>query len=158
MYDFDLDKEFFEEFEESEIKDSDVKVKASLIKRSAHMELELDIEGRVLIMCDRCLEDYWQDIESTNKMLLKFGKNWDEVDDEVIMIPADESSLDLRQILYEFAHLALPIQRVHYESANGESECDPLMLAKLDQHTIDKEENIDPRWKELGKLKDGLKN
>ncbi len=158
VYDFDIDKEFFEEFEESEIKDSDIKVKANLIKRSAHMELELDLKGRVLIMCDRCLGDYWQDIESINKMLLKFGKDWDEVDDEVITIPADESNLNLNQIIYEFVNLALPIQRIHYESAEGESECDPIMLEKLDEHTIDKEENIDPRWKELGKLREGLKN
>lgn len=158
IYDFDVTREFFEKFEESEIKDSELKVVASLLKRSAHMELELELEGRVLIMCDRCLGDYWQDIESSFHMLLKFGENWEEINDELIMIPADESNLDISQFIYEFAHLSLPMQRLHYESENGKSECDPLMIEKLEKHINDKEESIDPRWKELGKLKDGLKN
>ncbi|MDX1314350.1 MAG: DUF177 domain-containing protein [Eudoraea sp.] len=158
LYDFEVDKDFFADFEESEINDGRLKVNAVLVKRSAHMELELLVSGEALIICDRCLEEYWEEIESTQKLLVKFGEDWEEVDDEVLTIPHGESRLDLSQFIYEFAHLALPMQRFHPESESGESTCNPVMLERLEEHTTEKEDNIDPRWKELGKLKDGLKN
>ena len=107
-------------------------------------------------MCDRCLEDYKQDLESSNGMLIKFGPDWEEVDDEVLTIPHVESRLDLSKLIYEFIHLALPMQRVHQTTDEGKNECDPEMLKKLEEHTTDSEENIDPRWKDLGKLKDSI--
>jgi len=158
LYDFDIDREFFTEYEGSEIKESDLKVRTILIKRSAHMELKVILEGRVKIVCDRCLEDFWQEVESEDSLLIKYGDQWEEVDDEVVMIPHGESSFDLSQFIYEFAHLALPVQRIHPDDNNGESKCDPLMMDKLKDYLPDKEENIDPRWKELGKLKSVLKN
>ena len=157
-YDFEVDRDFFESYEKAEIRESDLKIRAILVKRSAHMELTVALEGRVMIECDRCLENYWQKVESENILLIKFGDQWEEVDDEVVMIPYGESSFDLSQFIYEFAHLALPMQRVHPEDDNGESTCDPGMMEKLRSHSGGSEENIDPRWKDLGKLKDGLVN
>ena len=122
------------------------------------MELELNLRGDVLILCDRCLENYWQKIEVINTMLVKFGEEWDEADDEVLSIPLGESYIELGQLIYEFAHLALPLQRVHPDNKSGESTCNSEMLEQLDKHSAEKEENIDPRWKDLVKLKEGLKN
>jgi uncharacterized protein len=158
IYDFDADRDFFEGIDETEIRECDLKIRTILVKRSAHMELTVALEGRVMITCDRCLEDYWQEVESKNVLLIKYGDQWDEVDDEVVMIPNGESSFDMSQFIYEFTHLALPVQRIHPDDENGESTCDPVMLEKLMDHLPDSEDNIDPRWKELGKLKDGLKN
>ena len=122
------------------------------------MELELEIKGEVMIMCDRCLDDYWQELDTKYKMLVKFGEDWDEVDDEVLTIPHGESRLELSQFIFEFAHLALPLQKIHPNNKSGNSTCNPEMLKRLEKHSIEKEENIDPRWKDLGKLKDGLTN
>ena len=86
IYDFDVDKDFFVDFEESTIGLSRLKVEAVLIKRSAHMELEIALSGEVSTMCDRCLDDYWQIINFTNRLLVKFGEDWEDVDDEVLTI------------------------------------------------------------------------
>ncbi len=158
LYDFDIDRDFFGSYDRSEIKECDIKIRAILVKRSAHMELTIAIGGRVMIACDRCLEDYWQEIESKDTLLIKYGDQWEEVDDEVVMIPYGENSFELSQFIYEFAHLALPMQRIHPDNKNGESSCDPIMMEKLNEHLPERDDNIDPRWKELGKLKDGLKN
>lgn len=157
LYDFDVDRDFFESYEGSEIKECELKIGTILVKRSTHMELTITVGGRVMIVCDRCLEDYWQEIESKNRLLIKYGNQWEEVDDEVVMIPFGESSIDLSQFIYEFAHLAIPMHRVHPENENGESTCDPLMIERLREHLPERDENIDPRWENLGKLKDGLK-
>jgi uncharacterized metal-binding protein YceD (DUF177 family) len=156
LYDFDIDRDFFEAYDNSEISKCEINITANLVKRSAHMELTIKVGGRVMIVCDRCLEDYWQEIESNNVLLVKYGDQWEEVDDEVVMIPYGESSFDLSQFIYEFAHLALPIQRVHPDDKNGESGCDPLMIEKLREHLPEPDNRTDPRWKELGKLRGGL--
>ena len=120
-YRFDIDNKFFELFEESEIKEGKLIAEVELDKRSSHYDLRFSISGRVLVSCDRCLEMYFQDIEAENRILFRSGKRWDEDDPDLITIPADEYELDLNQYLYEFIHLALPLQRIHPDDENGKS-------------------------------------
>ncbi len=91
-------------------------------------------------------------VECENRLLVKFGDTRDDSDPDIITIPRDEHELDLKQYFYEFIHLALPIQRIHPDDAEGNSTCDPVMLQKLKEHLIEEEIKIDPRWDELKKL------
>jgi len=153
IYDFDINKEFFEKFEESEVKEGDIKASVEAEKRATHIVLNIRISGRIRICCDRCLEMFYFPVECENRLLVKFGKTSDDSDPEILTIPVDEHELELNQYFYEFIHLALPIQRVHPDDKNGESTCDPDMLKKLKEHIIFEEENkTDPRWEELKKL------
>jgi uncharacterized metal-binding protein YceD (DUF177 family) len=95
---------------------------------------------------------YDHPVECENRLLVKFGTGKDESDPEIITLPRDEDELDLRQYLYEYIHLALPIQRIHPDDAKGESTCDPSMLLKLKEHLVVEEIKSDPRWDELKKL------
>jgi uncharacterized protein len=152
LYDFEIGNKFFEEFEESEIKEGNLSVNVELDKRSSHFDLIVKIQGEVRISCDRCLEMYFQSIICENRLVVKFGKEWDDRDPDIITLPADEHELDIKQYLYEFIHLALPIQRVHPADKTGVSPCNPEMLKKLNQHIVNKEKENDPRWDELKKL------
>ncbi len=157
-YEFEIGGEFFEDFEKSEIEAGKLKAVVTLVKRSAHMELNMRIEGYVKLTCNRCLEEYKQEVETSGNMLIKFGEQWEEVDDEVVMIPFGEDKLDIRQFIYEFIHLGLPLGRYHPDDEYGNSTCDPGMLEKLEQHKSEQEDIIDPRWGDLSKLKEGLEN
>jgi uncharacterized protein len=152
LYDFEIGNKFFEEFEESEIKEANLSAGIELDKRSSHFDLIIKIKGVVRICCDRCLEMFLQPINCENRLLVKFGKKWDDTNPDIITIPADENELDLKQYLYEFIHLALPIQRVHPGDKPGKNFCNPDMLKKLNQHILNKEKENDPRWDELKKL------
>jgi uncharacterized protein len=152
LYDFEIGKEFFEDFEESEIKEGNLSASIELDKRSSHFDLIFKIRGEVRICCDRCLEMFLHPIECDNRLLVKFGVKWDENDPEIITVPADEHELNIKQYLYEFIYLALPIQRIHPENENGESTCDPEMIKMLQQHIVNEEKMNDPRWDELKKL------
>jgi uncharacterized protein len=151
-YDFEINNKFFELFEESEIKEGDLKVTAELDKRSTHYDLVIRIEGMVRIDCDRCLEMYNQPVICENRLLIKPGKTRDESEADMLTIPADEYELDLSQYIYEFVHLALPLKRTHPFDKKGNSTCDPAMLQKLSEHVVYVEKKIDPRWDELKKL------
>jgi uncharacterized metal-binding protein YceD (DUF177 family) len=151
-YDFEINKEFFEQFEESEVKEGNLKAVIEADKRSTHIDLVIRIRGDVRISCDRCLGVFSQTIDCENRLLIKFGKVHDESDPDIITMPADENELDLRQYFYEYIVLALPIQRVHPNDKNGKSTCNPEMLKKLKEHIVNEENGTDPRWDELKKL------
>ena len=151
-YDFEIDIEFFDLFEESEIREGTLKAVVEADKRSSHMDLNIRIIGTVMISCDRCLEIFSFPVQSENRLVVKFGRTHEETDTDIITIPADEYELDLKQYFYEYILLALPIQRIHPADRNGKSTCDPEMLEKLKEHVVAEEEKSDPRWDELKKL------
>lgn len=150
--DFEIKKEFFEQFEESEIKEGSLVANIEMDKRSTHLDLEIRITGSVRICCDRCLEMFSQPVVSENRLLVKFGKNEEENDPDLLFLAVDENELDLKQHIYEYIYLALPIKRVHPNDENGNSTCDPEMLKKLKEHMVDEDPETDPRWDELKKL------
>lgn len=151
-YDFEINKEFFEEYEESEVKEGSLRAIIDADKRSSHIDLAIKIEGVVTIPCDRCLEEYSLPLSCENRLLVRFGKTLDDIDPDLIVVPAEEYELDLKQYFYEYILLALPIQRVHPDDRNGKSTCDQEMLDKLKEHIVSDENEIDPRWDELKKL------
>jgi uncharacterized metal-binding protein YceD (DUF177 family) len=150
--DFEIDKEFFEQFEEAEVKEGSLIANIEMDKRTTHIDLIIRVSGSVRVSCDRCLEMFSQPVSSENRILVKFGKSIDDIDPDIISVSADENELDLHQQLYEFIMLALPIKRVHPADKKGRSTCDPVMLKKLEELIIEEEKENDPRWDELKKL------
>jgi uncharacterized protein len=151
-YDFEINKKFFDQFEESEIKEGSLNAVVEADKLTTHINLTVRIKGSVNISCDRCLEAFKQPVNCENRLLVKFGRVSNNGDPDIITLPADENELDLRQYFYEYILLALPIKRVHPADKSGKSACDPEMLKKLKEHIADNEMINDPRWDELKKL------
>ncbi len=149
---FEVDNEYFENFDESEIKEGSLSVVAELEKRSSLLELEVTISGYVKICCDRCLDMFAFPLECTNSIIVKNGTGHDESDPDLIILSMNEKELDLKQYIYEFIYLALPIRRVHPPGSDGKSTCDPEMIRKLQEHIVEEERIKDPAWDELKKL------
>jgi uncharacterized protein len=149
---FEIGEEFFEEFEESEVKEGSLIANVEMDKRSSHIDMSVRISGNVKVCCDRCLGMFSYPVACTNRLLVKFGKSLEVSDPDIITLPVDEQELDLKQHIYEYILLSLPIKRVHPDDKFGKSTCDPLMLKKLEELIVDKESENDPRWDELKKL------
>ncbi|HUW92912.1 MAG TPA: DUF177 domain-containing protein [Bacteroidales bacterium] len=152
-YDFSIGYDFFEPFKESEIRTGVIRADVVLEKRSTHLELLITISGSAEVVCDRCLERFPIQLSCTNKLFVKQGKEWNDSDPDMIIMPVDEYQFDLSQFFYEFIHLALPIKRTHPDDARGKSTCDPEMIRKLAGHLVTGKEISDPRWDELKKLR-----
>jgi uncharacterized protein len=151
-YNFEIGETFFAQFKGSEITEANLNVNVEMDKHSSHIDFRIKISGNVEINCDRCLEVYSQPVECENRLLAKLESRWDDDDPDILTIPSDENELDIKQYLYEFILLSLPLQRVHPVDANGRSTCNPDMLKKINEHSVNVEKNIDPRWDELKKL------
>ena len=151
-YEFEIGNHFFGSFEESEIKRGELRAVVVLQKCSTHIELDIVINGKAEVMCDRCLEAFYMPVSTANRLFIRQGREWDESDPDMITMPLDEHEIDLSQFFYEYIHLALPIKRIHPDDSDGNSTCNPDMIRKLNDLLVHGEEETDPRWDDLKKL------
>jgi len=151
-YDFKIGDDFFEAFEGSEIKKGEFRATVVLEKRTTHIELDIMINGRAEVVCDRCLDTFYLPVSSANRLFVKQGREWEEADPDMVTMPLDEHEIDLSQFFYEYIHLALPLKRIHPDDSKGRTTCNSEMIRKLEAHLMTGEGNSDPRWDELKKL------
>lgn len=157
-FDFETKEKFFEHFENSPVNIGDVAVKVTLEKRSTFLKIRLKLKGWVELTCDRCLGEYRQKVKNKAEVLVKFSEVEQEDDVDVMWVSPEEHRLNLAQLIYEYIALAIPLKRVHPDDENGKSLCDTEMLNKINNYTPtgeepNEEEDIDPRWEALKKLK-----
>jgi len=139
VLDWTIDGGFFAMYERSEINDASIDVQLTLMKHSRFLELHFVLAGWAEVNCDRCLDPLKLEIASDARLFVNFGGHdgEDEPDeDDVIVLPYGEERLDVAQYLYEYAHLSLPIRKVHPEDANGQSACNAVMINKLNQYLV----------------------
>ena len=139
-FDWAIDGSFFESYELSEISYAYIDVQLTLVKRSHFLELDFVFDGWVEVNCDRCLEPMKLDMASKARMYVKFddcaGEDSSDDDLDVIVLSHDQDRLDVAQYLYEYAHLSLPIRRVHPDDVNGCSACNADMIRTLEQYLV----------------------
>ena len=111
-------KEFFDSFENDEIFDADLQVRILVEKSGRYIGVDCDVEGEVTVECDRCLDMVDMPIETHISLSVKFGdeeasERVQEGEREVVFVKEDDAVLDMSQIIYDYACLALPMQRTH---------------------------------------------
>lgn len=130
-YDFELSGVFFEAFEGSEIQECELSLRVELMKASGSYDISFVLSGMVKVVCDRCLGEYLQSIESINRLIVKIGEEYDDSNPELLIIPASMKKLDISQYIYEYSHLSLPLRKVHPSGPDGKSTCDPDMIRRI---------------------------
>lgn len=154
-FDYQIDKAFFEHFEYEDFNEVALEVKVSLEKKSTLLELHFDISGTVNINCDLTNEPYDQVIDTSFDLVVKFGDDYNDENEDILVIPHGAFEFNIEQYIYELTVLAVPLKRVHPGVADG--TLDSEILRKLEElspkEADDKEnEDIDPRWNTLKKL------
>lgn len=159
QFEFLAEDWFFEQLENSLIARGAVKVKMEMDKKSTHLGLFFTLEGSVGEVCDRCSVDYDQSVSGEFKMFVKFGDAYEDVDDELIIIPRGDHELDVAQMVYEFIGLSIPLRKVPCEVLNDTSMCDKAVLDRIAGEAMDtdEEDNSTSPFKDiLGGLKDRM--
>lgn len=147
---FDIGDTFFDGFNDTEIKHANVVAEVLLNKKVNLLEFEFKLNGDIMVICDRCLEEFSIPVAYTTKLFVKFGEENEEQTDEIIVLSFNEHEFDLKQYLFEFIHLSLPYRRVHPNDKKGKSLCNKEMLKKLKEYVVrGDDQTIDPRWDNL---------
>ncbi len=149
-YHFDMDDSFFECFEKSEIREARIRFELLMEKTGSMLVLDFNICGKVKLFCDRCSGVYWQDINSSDRLFIKFGDSHYEQTDKIIVISQNETHFDVSQYVYEFIHLNLPSRRLHPGGKRKADNCDPEVLKKLNELLV----TTDKQGKPVGGVKD----
>ena len=154
-FDYTIENKFFESFGYNEFNDVSIRLHVVLNIMSTMMELEMQAEGSVNVECDTTGEPYDQKISGSLELVVKFGDEYNDENDEILIIPHSEHRLNIAQYVYEMLVLAVPQKRVHPGVLDGTLES--VALKKLEElhpkEIREDKERIDPRWDELKKLR-----
>ena len=128
-YAYDLDRKFFEAIDGDEVRKGNVKVMVTVKRTSSTFEFDFELKGVVQVPCTRCLDDMNQEVDTRNRLIVKFGKEYSEESDEIVVIPEEEGEINIAWFLYEFVALCIPIKHVH-----PAGECNRAVSSKLRKH------------------------
>ena len=137
-FEYHLDNDFFGMIGEEEIQKGDIKCKVTVAKTSKQSELNFELEGKVVVECDRCLEEMDQPIKTTGHLIVRFGKEFKDDGDDIVIIPEEQGFINISWFLYEFVTLAIPIKHVHPYGL-----CNKNMSKKLREHLAVDAEDVD---------------
>jgi len=157
QFEFEINKKFFDDFGFDEYNDVNIKVSLVLEKKSTMLELAFKHKGTVNVPCDVSNEDFDLAVKGKLALLVKFGDEYNDDNDEILILPHGEHQVDVSQYIYEMIVLSVPTKRVHPGIKDGSVAVEILdklneLTPKEKQKEEDKKEDTDPRWDELKKL------
>lgn len=158
---FTLENDFFAKLEQTLLEKGSFEVNLHLTKSDTMLQLDFQISGEAELICDRSLEPFNEQINTKQRLILKFGNEAEVINEEMEIIPWQMTEIDIRQYLYEFISLALPMKRLHpkfreTDEADPEAETTLVYSSQTEEMNEGEETtNIesDPRWEALKKLK-----
>lgn len=154
---YEIDGRFFEEFGQQDFKNCKANVKLELEKNTGFMMLKFEVGGTIEVNCDRCGNDLPLELWDEFEMLVKLTDEPDKMNEEeespdVFFIARTESHLQVKNWIYEFINLSIPMQKMCKESEMGGSHCNQEVLARLAQLNPQPSENKSI-WKDLDKFR-----
>lgn len=156
QFEYEIEKEFFDFFNYDEFYNSTVKVILSFLKKPTMFELNFNCNGWVEVNCDVTSELFQQPIKSSIDLIVNFGDEFNDENEDLLIIPHSEFKLNIAQYIYEAIVLSVPIKRIHPGVNDGTLES--IVLDKLkeleikieeEQQEDDTHKDIDPRWDKL---------
>src|SRR5690606_1337113 len=90
QFDFHIEQDFFDLFDYSEFNSANIEARLKLLKKSTMMELEYSHKGTVNVPCDVTNEDFDLPIEGELKLLVKFGGEFNNDNEELLILPHGE--------------------------------------------------------------------
>ena len=157
QFDFQINKAFFDNFDYHEYDNCDIKVTVVLDKKSTILELSFKHKGTVYVPCDLTNEMFNLPIKGKIKLVVQFGENFNNDNEELLILPHGEFQIDLSQYIYEMIVLSIPLKRIHPGIKDGTLKTETLdklteLSVKKAKKEVQQEENIDPRWDKLKQL------
>jgi uncharacterized metal-binding protein YceD (DUF177 family) len=144
-YSYVLTDEFTQHFPEQEFEKLRGQAELKLEKKhNSSMELWLSIDAIVEVRCDRTDRPFDMPLKSSRHLVVQFGDEFNDDDDELLIIPNGEYELKTAHLFYELIVQSLPLKRLY----PGLEEDDTEIYT-----TIESEKKPDPRWAGLKNIK-----
>ena len=156
LFEYEIDNTFFDAYGFNEFNNSSLQVTLVFEKKTTFFELNFEVNGTVNVDCDTSLEPFNQKINGNLPLVIKFGQEYNDDNDEMIIIPHEYYELDVSQFIYELIILAVPTKKVHPKVLDGTMDYEALnKLRELEikkNKSTSNEDITDPRWDKLKSL------
>jgi len=153
-FEYDLDPNFFAQFEDSPLASAWVHIDLIVDKRPDMYVLSFVLLGKFQAECDRCTAEISLPISGDYDLFLKYGDLPGEEDDDVVFIGRDWSDFNVAKFLYEFCVLSLPITNTYDCENDAEPPCNFDVLAHIakEENTKSDDPVSNPVWDALKNL------
>jgi uncharacterized metal-binding protein YceD (DUF177 family) len=112
-FEYRLEKQFFSNMENDDVRNADVKVVLTVDHRRDAYVLAFHVAGTLTVPCDRCLDDLPIEIDATYDLTVKYGEEYNDDSDTMLIIPESDNYLNVAFMIYDTAVLAIPPRHVH---------------------------------------------
>jgi uncharacterized metal-binding protein YceD (DUF177 family) len=155
VFKFEIDKTFFQLFDtEQEFTNPKITADVFLEKHTTFLEFEIKVHGTVVLVCDITNDEFDYPIENEIKILVNFGEEYDDSNEDVITIPASDHAFNVAQLIYENVQLSIPMKKISPNVSDEDLEILNRFSPKDIEESEEEEHDSDPRWDALRKLKD----
>jgi uncharacterized metal-binding protein YceD (DUF177 family) len=150
LFQYKIDNTFFELYDYNEFEKSSINVTLEFVKKSTLFELEFTASGTVNVPCDVTNEYFDLEITATLPLVVKFGQEYNDENEEILILPHEVYQFSVAQFIYEMIVLGIPNKRVHPKVLDGTMETEALEQLEIkEEKTV---ETTDPRWDKLKNL------
>ncbi|WBX71551.1 YceD family protein [Tenacibaculum retecalamus] len=155
LFQYQIEEKFFEAFQFDEFNDTNLTADINFVKKSTLFELTFTIKGTVNVPCDTTGEPFDLEIDGVLDLIVKFGTEYNDEHDEILILPHEVYEMNVAQYIYELIVLSVPSKRIHPAVLNGTMKSDAL--DRLNELRINEEKTVeqtsaDPRWDKLKDL------
>ena len=175
-FSYHLDKAFFVNMENADVRDADVDVHLTVTHKNDVYDLVFHLTGTVTVACDRCLDNLELPVDTTYQVAVKYGDDYRDYADGMIEIPESDNFLNVAYMIHDTAALAIPIKHVHplgkcnramstllkkhraHTPGDPDAELEDELLDGIDDADTGEAQATDPRWdalRGLGSQPDG---
>lgn len=164
-FEYRLGAQFFNDMENTDVRDSDIAVKLTVVYKNGRYDLNFVINGEVVVLCDRCLDDLHLPIDTSYHIMVEYGDDYNDDTDGLLIIPQSDATLNVAYMVYDTVALAIPMKHVHPMGKCNRQMCALLRKhrtrpqgedAELEEELIDEMDSMtdsdapaDPRWNAL---------
>jgi uncharacterized metal-binding protein YceD (DUF177 family) len=155
QFEYQINNTFFEHFDYREFESSDFKVKVVLEKKPSFLELSFKHNGTIHVPCDVTGEEFDLPLKGKINLVVQFGEQFNDDNEELLILPHGEHQLDVSQYIYEMIVLSIPYRKEHPGIKAGTlqtSALDTLKALSVSAPSTPEQETIDPRWDKLKQL------
>ena len=150
LFQYKIDNTFFELYNYNEFEKSSINVALEFVKKSTLFELNFTASGTVNVPCDVTNEYFDLEITATLPLVVKFGQEYNDENEEILILPHEVYQFSVAQFIYEMIVLGIPNKRVHPKVLDGTMETEALEQLEIkEEKTV---ETTDPRWDKLKNL------
>lgn len=125
-----MDTTFFKNMEATDVLSADVSVLLAIEHKHDAYQLSLKCRGQLQVPCDRCLDPVEIPVDTTFEVTVKYGESYSDEADDILVIPYEETSLNVAYMLYDTLMLTIPLRHVH-----APGKCNRAMTAVLRSHS-----------------------